>query len=136
MSAKKQLERRIRILVAKPGLDGHEAGARLIARVLADAGMEVVYTGTRQTAEMIVNTAIQEDADVIGISILSGSHIEFSEKILALLAKRGASGVHLIVGGIIPPGDIPLLKKIGVKGVFVPGTDTRKVVQFISDIVS
>ena len=136
MSAKKQQERRIRVLVAKPGLDGHEAGARLIARVLADAGMEVVYTGTRQSAEMIVNTAIQEDADVIGISILSGSHIEFSEKILALLDQRGASGIHLIVGGIVPPEDIPILKEMGVKGVFVPGTDTRKVVQFISGIVS
>jgi methylmalonyl-CoA mutase, C-terminal domain len=136
MIAKKQQEGRIRVVIAKPGLDGHEAGARLIARVLADAGMEVVYTGTRQTAEMIVNTAIQEDADVIGISILSGSHIQFSERILALLAQRGISDIHLIVGGVIPPGDIPILKEMGVKGVFVPGTNTRKVVQFISDIVS
>jgi methylmalonyl-CoA mutase, C-terminal domain len=136
MSAKKQREGRIRVVIAKPGLDGHEAGARLIARVLADAGMEVVYTGTRQTPEMIVNTAIQEDADIIGISILSGSHIEFSGKILAVLAQKGVSDMHLIVGGIIPPEDIPVLKGMGVKGVFVPGTDTRKVVRFITDIAS
>jgi methylmalonyl-CoA mutase C-terminal domain/subunit len=128
------MKRKIKVLIAKPGLDGHEAGAKLIARVLVDAGMEVVYTGPRQTAEKIVTAAIQEDVDLIGISILSGSHMEFSERILALLKEKDMKNVHLIVGGIIPPADIPLLKQMGVKGVFVPGTDTREVVRFIKQI--
>jgi methylmalonyl-CoA mutase C-terminal domain/subunit len=128
------MKRKIKVLVAKPGLDGHEAGAKLIARVLVDAGMEVIYTGPRQTPERIVSAAMQEDVDLIGISILSGSHMEFSEKILALLKEKDIRNLHLIVGGIIPPADIPLLKQMGVKGVFVPGTDTREVVRFIEEI--
>jgi methylmalonyl-CoA mutase C-terminal domain/subunit len=128
------MKRKIKVLIAKPGLDGHEAGAKLIARVLVDAGMEVVYTGPRQTAEKIVTAAMQEDVDLIGISILSGSHIEFSERILALLKEKNLESKHLVVGGIIPPADIPLLKQMGVQGVFVPGTDTRKVVKFIEQI--
>jgi methylmalonyl-CoA mutase C-terminal domain/subunit len=125
---------KIKVLIAKPGLDGHEAGAKLIARVLVDAGMEVIYTGPRQTPEKIVNAAIQEDVDLIGISILSGSHIEFSQRILALLQEKDMKNMHLVVGGIIPPSDIHLLKEMGVKGVFVPGTDTREVVRFIEQI--
>lgn len=128
------MKRKIKVLIAKPGLEGHEAGAKLIARVLVDAGMEVVYTGPRQTAEKIVTAAMQEDVDLIGISILSGSHIEFSERILALLKEKNMKEKHLVVGGIIPPSDIALLKEMGVKGVFVPGTDTREVVRFIKQI--
>jgi len=130
------VKRKIKILIAKPGLDGHEAGAKLIARVLADAGMEVIYTGPRQTAEGIVAAAMQESVDVIGISILSGTHLEFSERILSLLQERQMAKVHLIVGGIIPPEDIPVLKKMGVEDVFVPGSDTREAIKLIEKITS
>lgn len=121
----------IRVLIAKPGLDGHEAGARLIARTLRDAGMEVVYLGTRQTPEMIVNAALQEDVDIIGLSILSGIHKEASISVLRLLKEREAQDISVIVGGIIPHEDVAELKKMGVKGIFGPGTDTRQVVKFI-----
>jgi methylmalonyl-CoA mutase C-terminal domain/subunit len=128
------VKRKIKVLIAKPGLDGHEAGAKLIARVLANAGMEVVYTGPRQSPEAIVTAAIEESADVIGISILSGTHLEFSERILSLLKEKGMANVQLIVGGIIPPLDIPVLEKMGVKGVFVPGSDTREAIKLIEKI--
>jgi methylmalonyl-CoA mutase C-terminal domain/subunit len=124
----------IRVLIAKPGLDGHEAGARLIARVLRDAGMEVVYLGTRQTPEAIVGAALQEDVDIIGLSILSGIHKEASLSVLRLLKDRGARDISVIVGGIIPHDHIPELKEWGVKGVFGPGTNTDEVVRFIQGL--
>ena len=126
---------KIRVLIAKPGLDGHEAGARLIARVLMNAGMEVIYTGPRQSAEMIVNTAIDEDADIVGLSILSGIHKEATGSVLKLLKEKGAEDISVIVGGIIPVKDIPEMKKAGVKEVFGPGTNTDRVVEVIRQIV-
>jgi methylmalonyl-CoA mutase C-terminal domain/subunit len=124
-------ESKIRVLIAKPGLDGHDRGAKVIARALRDAGMEVIYTGIRQTPEMIVETAIQEDVDVIGISILSGAHLELFPKIIDGLKKRGITDRILIAGGIIPDEDIPALNKMGVQGVFGPGTYTSDIVDFI-----
>jgi methylmalonyl-CoA mutase C-terminal domain/subunit len=129
------MARKIRVLIAKPGLDGHEMGAKLISRVLRDAGMEVIYTGMRQTPAMIVNTAIQEDVDVIGLSILSGSHMALTSKVIRLLTEKGAKKVLLMVGGIIPHDDIPKLKELGVRRVFGPGTDTREVVSFIQEMI-
>jgi len=123
--------RRIRVLIAKPGLDGHEAGAKVIARALRDAGMEVIYTGLRQTPEMIVQTALQESVDVIGLSILSGAHNELCSRILKLLGEKGLGNVGLIIGGIVPREDIPILKEMGVKEVFGPGTSTQRVVEFV-----
>ncbi len=122
---------RIRVLVAKPGLDGHDRGAKVIARALRDAGMEVIYTGLRQTPEQIVETAVQEDVDVIGLSILSGAHMYIFPKILHLLEERKMTDVLIIAGGIIPVEDIPELKNMGLKEIFTPGTDTRKIVEFI-----
>jgi len=130
------MEAKIKVLIAKPGLDGHEAGARLIARVLVNAGMEVIYSGPRQSAEMIVNTAIDEDVDIIGLSILSGIHKEASLSVLNLLKEKGAEDISVIVGGIIPVKDIPEMKKAGVKGVFGPGTNTNHVVEAIKQIVA
>jgi methylmalonyl-CoA mutase C-terminal domain/subunit len=124
----------IRVLIAKPGFDGHEAGARLIARSLRDAGMEVVYLGTRQTPEMIVNAALQEDVDIIGLSILSGIHKEASISVFGLLKEKGAQDISVIVGGIIPHDDSAELKRLGVKGVFGPGTNTNEVVRFIQGL--
>ena len=124
----------IRVLIAKPGFDGHEAGARLIARTLRDAGMEVIYLGTRQTPETIVGAALQEDVDIIGLSILSGIHKEASLSVLNLLKERGAQDIFVIVGGIIPHEDIAELKKSGVKGIFGPGTNTDEVVRFIQGL--
>jgi len=129
------MARRIRVLIAKPGLDGHEAGAKLIARTLRDAGMEIIYTGMRQTPEMIVNAAIQEDVDVIGLSILSGVHKELSSRVMDLLKARGIDDILVIVGGIIPHDDIPILNEMGVREVFGPGTDTRTVIDFIRNNV-
>ncbi len=126
--------RRIRVLIAKPGLDGHEAGAKVVARALRDAGMEVIYTGLRQTPEMIVQTALQESVDVIGLSILSGAHNELCSRILKLLNEKGLGNVALIIGGIIPREDIPALKGTGVKEVFGPGTNTQEVVRFVKDL--
>jgi methylmalonyl-CoA mutase C-terminal domain/subunit len=123
--------RKLRALIAKPGLDGHEAGAKVIARALRDAGMEVIYTGLRQTPEMIVQTALQEDVDIIGLSILSGAHNELCTRILRLLNEKGLGKVAIIVGGIIPREDIPVLKEMGLKGVFGPGTKTEDVVEFV-----
>jgi methylmalonyl-CoA mutase, C-terminal domain len=125
----------IRVLIAKPGLDGHESGAKVIARALADAGMEVVYTGTRQTPQMIVNTALQEDVDIIGLSILSGAHKELCSRIVSLLKQKGIEDIPLIVGGIVPDSDIPKLKKMGIKEVFGPGTTTVQVVSCAQDLV-
>ena len=127
--------RKIRVLIAKPGLDGHETGAKLIARALRDAGMEVIYTGPRQTPETIVATAVQEDVDVIGLSILSGAHKELSSRVMSQIMKEGAEDVYVLVGGIIPEGDIPILDEMGVKGVFGPGTKISTVVSFIEDLV-
>jgi methylmalonyl-CoA mutase, C-terminal domain len=125
----------IRVLIAKPGLDGHESGAKVIARALADAGMEVVYTGTRQTPQMIVNAALQEDVDIIGLSILSGAHKELCSRIVSLLKQKGIEDIPLIVGGIVPDSDIPRLKKMGIKEVFGPGTTTVQVVSCAQDLV-
>lgn len=124
---------RIRILVAKPGLDGHDRGAKVIARALRDAGMEVIYTGLRQTPEQIVETAIQEDVNVIGLSILSGAHMYLFPKIMELLTEKDAADILVIAGGIIPNEDIIELKKIGIKEIFTPGTDTNKIVEFIKE---
>ena len=126
----------IRVLIAKPGLDGHESGAKVIARALADAGMEVVYTGTRQTPQMIVNAALQEDADIVGLSILSGAHKELCSRIVSLFKQKGIEDIPIIVGGIIPDGDVPELKKVGIKEVFGPGTTTAQVVSCVRDLVS
>jgi methylmalonyl-CoA mutase C-terminal domain/subunit len=123
--------RRIRVLVAKPGLDGHDRGAKVVARALRDAGMEVIYTGLRQTPEMIVEAALQEDVDVVGLSVLSGAHLTWVPKVTDLLRERGAADVLVVVGGIIPDQDVPALKAAGVAGVFGPGTSTNDIVQFI-----
>jgi methylmalonyl-CoA mutase C-terminal domain/subunit len=127
---------RIRVLVAKPGLDGHDRGAKVIARALRDAGMEVIYTGLRQTPEQIVETAIQEDVNVIGLSILSGAHMYLFPKIMELLTEKDAADILVIAGGIIPNEDITELKKIGIKEIFTPGTDTNKIVEFIKENTS
>jgi methylmalonyl-CoA mutase C-terminal domain/subunit len=123
--------RRIRVVVAKPGLDGHDRGAKIIARALRDAGMEVIYTGLHQTPEQIVETVIQEDADGIGLSILSGAHMTLVPRIVQLLREQGARDVLVTVGGTIPAEDIPALKAIGVAAVFTPGASTSAVVEFI-----
>ena len=125
------MSRRIRVVIAKPGLDGHDRGARVIARALRDAGMEVIYTGLRQTPEQIVAAALQEDADVIGLSILSGAHLHICPRVMALLKERGLGDVLVLVGGIIPDVDIPKLQEIGVRGIFLPGTPMQEIVEFI-----
>jgi methylmalonyl-CoA mutase C-terminal domain/subunit len=124
-------ERKIRVLIAKPGLDGHERGARVVARALRDAGMEVVYTGIRQTPEMIVEAALQEDVDVLGLSILSGAHMTLCPRILALLRAEGMDDVVVLVGGIIPGEDVEALQEMGVRGIFGPGTNTASIAEFI-----
>jgi methylmalonyl-CoA mutase C-terminal domain/subunit len=123
--------RRIRVVIAKPGLDGHDRGAKVIARALRDAGMEVIYTGLRQSPEQIVAAAAQEDADVIGLSILSGAHLPICRRVVELLRERGMGSVRLFVGGIIPSQDIEELKRIGAAEVFLPGASTQDVVQSI-----
>lgn len=128
--------RRIRVLIAKPGLDGHEAGAKVIARAFMEAGMEVIYTGLRQTPEMIVQTALQEGVDIIGLSILSGAHHELCSRILRLLSQKGLGNVAVIVGGIVPREDVPILQEMGVKGVFGPGANTEKVVEFVRTLLA
>jgi len=122
---------RIRIVIAKPGLDGHDRGAKVIARALRDAGMEVIYTGLRQTPEQIVTAALQEDADVIGLSILSGAHNHIAPRLMELLKAKGLDDVLVVIGGIIPDVDIPKLKALGVKGVFLPGTPMQDIIDFI-----
>ena len=122
----------IRVLVAKPGLDGHDRGAKVIARALRDAGMEVIYTGLRQTPEQIVTAALQEDADVVGLSILSGAHNHIAPKLMDLLKENGLDDVLVVIGGIIPDVDVPALHAIGVKGVFLPGTPMQEIIDFIN----
>jgi methylmalonyl-CoA mutase C-terminal domain/subunit len=123
---------RIRVVIAKPGLDGHDRGAKVIARALRDAGMEVIYTGLRQTPEQIVGAALQEDADVIGLSILSGAHMHICPRVMELLREQGMTDVRVVVGGIIPDVDIPRLNDIGITGIFLPGTPMDNIVQFIT----
>lgn len=125
------MERKIRVLVAKPGLDGHDRGAKVVARALRDAGMEVIYTGLRQTPEMIAEAALQEDVDVVGLSILSGAHMALVPRILELLRANGLDDVLLFVGGIIPDEDAPALMEMGVSGVYGPGASTEKIVEDI-----
>ena len=122
-------------MIAKPGLDGHDRGAKVIARALRDAGMEVIYTGLRQTPEQIVATAEQEDADVIGLSILSGAHLHVCPRVMTLLRDKGLDEVRVIVGGIIPDADVPVLQGLGIEGIFPPGTPTRAIVGFINQAV-
>ncbi|TAM82680.1 MAG: cobalamin B12-binding domain-containing protein [Acidobacteria bacterium] len=124
-------DRRIRVIVAKPGLDGHDRGAKIVARALRDAGMEVIYTGLRQTPEQIVNAALQEDVDAVGISILSGAHNTIIPRVCQLLREAGMPDVLVIVGGIVPDEDIPGLKESGVAAVFQPGASTQEIVDFI-----
>ncbi len=123
---------RIRVVIAKPGLDGHDRGAKVIARALRDAGMEVIYTGLRQTPEQIVGAALQEDADVIGLSILSGAHMHICPRVMELLRDKGLDDVLVVVGGIIPDVDIPRLNEIGIRGIFLPGTPMQEIVDFIA----
>jgi len=128
-------DRKIRVLVAKPGLDGHDRGAKVIARALRDAGMEVIYTGLRQTPEMIASAALQEDVDAVGISILSGAHNTLCPRIVDLLRANGMDDTLVLVGGIVPQEDIPTLKSNGVSEVFLPGTSTEDIVRFIRENV-
>ena len=125
------MDRKIRVLIAKPGLDGHDRGAKVVARALRDAGMEVIYTGLRQTPEMIVSAALQEDVDAIGLSILSGAHMHYFSEVKRLLDEQGASDILLFGGGIIPDEDVPKLLAMGVAAVFGPGTLTQEIVDFL-----
>ncbi len=129
-------EKKIRVLIAKPGLDGHDRGAKIISRALRDAGMEVIYTGLRQTPEMIASSAAQEDVDVIGLSILSGAHNTLCPRLMELLREKGMSDVTVVIGGIIPEADIAGLKHAGIAEVFLPGTSTQEIVNFIRQRVA
>ena len=129
-------QQRIRVVIAKPGLDGHDRGAKVIARALRDAGMEVIYTGLRQTPEQIVTAALQEDADVIGLSILSGAHMHICPRVMELLRERGLPDVAVVVGGIIPDVDVPKLNAIGITGIFQPGAPMQDIVEFIRERVA
>lgn len=129
------MERKIRVLIAKPGLDGHDRGAKVVARALRDAGMEVIYTGLRQTPVMVAEAALQEDVDVVGLSILSGAHMALVPRILEELQKRNIGALPVFVGGIIPADDVPALKALGVIEVFGPGTNTQSLVGFIHQVV-
>ena len=128
-------EKKIRVLVAKPGLDGHDRGAKIVARALRDAGMEVIYTGLRQTPEMIAEAALQEDVDVVGLSILSGAHMALAPRIMELLKANGQEQVKVFIGGIIPDEDIPRLKELGITGVYGPGASTETIVKEITETV-
>ncbi len=128
-------ERRIRVLVAKPGLDGHDRGAKVIARALRDAGMEVIYTGLRQTPEQVVNAALQEDVDAIGLSILSGAHMHLFPRIMDLMREKKMEGVLVFAGGIIPDRDVPKLKEIGIAEIFPPGSSLEEIVNFVKSSV-
>ncbi|MDH7563956.1 MAG: cobalamin B12-binding domain-containing protein [Candidatus Bathyarchaeota archaeon] len=130
------MEKKIRVLIAKPGLDSHDRGAKVVARALRDAGMEVIYTGLRQTPEQIAETALQEDVDVVGLSILSGAHKTLFPKIMTLLKKKGLEDVMVFAGGIIPEEDVPELKRIGIKEIFGPGTPTERIVQYVLSNIS
>jgi methylmalonyl-CoA mutase C-terminal domain/subunit len=123
--------RTIRVVIAKPGLDGHDRGAKVIARALRDAGMEVIYTGLRQTPEQIVAAALQEDADAIGLSILSGAHMHICPRVMELLKEKGLTDVIVVVGGIIPDVDIPKLQALGINGIFLPGSPMQEIITFI-----
>jgi methylmalonyl-CoA mutase C-terminal domain/subunit len=129
-------ERKIRILIAKPGLDGHDRGAKVIARALRDVGFEVVYTGLRQTPEMVVEAALQEDVDVIGLSILSGAHMALAPRVLELMTTNEMTDVALVLGGIIPDDDVPVLKEMGVAAIFGPGTSTTEIAEIIRGITA
>lgn len=129
-------ERKIRVLVAKPGLDGHDRGAKVVARALRDAGMEVIYTGLRQTPDMIAEAALQEDVDVVGLSVLSGAHLTLVPKIVDRLKENGLDDVLIVVGGIIPAEDVEPLHRLGVRGVFGPGTSTEDIAAFIREQVN
>ena len=126
------MTRKLRVVIAKPGLDGHDRGAKVIARALRDAGMEVIYTGLRQTPEQIVTAALQEDADVIGLSILSGAHNHIAPRLMELLKDKGLDDVLVVVGGIIPDVDIPKLQEIGIRGIFLPGSPMQQIIDFIN----
>jgi len=128
-------DKKIRVLVAKPGLDGHDRGAKVVARALRDAGMEVIYTGLRQTPEMIAEAALQEDVDIVGLSILSGAHMALAPRILELLKANGQSRVKVFIGGIVPDEDVPQLKAIGVTGVYGPGASTEDIIKDIREAV-
>ena len=130
------MEPRIRVVVAKPGLDGHDRGAKVVARALRDAGMEVVYTGLHQTPEQIVETAIQEDADAVGLSVLSGAHMTLFRRVVELLAERGVDDIVVFGGGIIPNGDIPELERIGVAKIFGPGATMQSIVEWVRENVA
>jgi methylmalonyl-CoA mutase C-terminal domain/subunit len=128
-------DRRVRVVVAKPGLDGHDRGAKIVARALRDAGFEVIYTGLHQTPEQIVATAVQEDADAIGLSVLSGAHNYLFKRVIDLLKEKGADDVVVFGGGIIPPEDVVALKQLGVKELFAPGTSTQQIIRFVRENV-
>ncbi len=128
-------DKKMRVLVAKPGLDGHDRGAKVVARALRDAGMEVIYTGLRQTPEMIAEAALQEDVDIVGLSILSGAHMALAPRILELLKANGQSKVKVFIGGIVPDEDVPQLKAIGVTGVYGPGASTEDIIKDIREAV-
>ena len=128
-------EKKIRVLIAKPGLDGHDRGAKVVARILRDAGMEVIYAGLRQTPEMVVAAALQEDVDVIGLSILSGAHMTLVPRIVELAKEKGLGNVLFLVGGIIPDDDVPALRQMGIGGVFGPGASAEEITSFIKDKV-
>jgi methylmalonyl-CoA mutase C-terminal domain/subunit len=130
------MDRKIRVIIAKPGLDGHDRGAKVVARALRDAGMEVIYTGLRQTPEMIAEAALQEDADVVGLSILSGAHMGLVPRVLELLRANGQESVRVFVGGIIPEADVPELLRMGVSAVYGPGSPTGQIASDIVQIVS
>jgi methylmalonyl-CoA mutase C-terminal domain/subunit len=130
------MDRKIRVLIAKPGLDGHDRGAKVVSRALRDAGMEVIYTGLRQTPSMIAEAALQEDVDVVGLSILSGAHMALVPRIINEMAERGIADLPLFLGGIIPEDDIPALQEMGVKAVFGPGTSTQSIVTFLRQMLS
>lgn len=129
-------ERKIRVLVAKPGLDGHDRGAKVVARALRDAGMEVIYTGLRQTPEMVAESALQEDVDVVGLSILSGAHMALVPRVLDLLKQNGQENVRVFIGGIVPDEDAPQLRQLGVSGIYGPGTMTDEIIADIRSAVA
>ncbi|MGZ6347444.1 MAG: cobalamin B12-binding domain-containing protein [Anaerolineales bacterium] len=129
-------DKKIRVLVAKPGLDGHDRGAKVVARALRDAGMEVIYTGLRQTPEMIAEAALQEDVDVVGLSILSGAHMALAPRVMELLKANGQTDVKVFIGGIVPDEDIPRLKEMGVTGVYGPGASTEDIVKDIRKVMA
>lgn len=128
-------EHKIRVLIAKPGLDGHDRGAKVVARALRDAGMEVIYTGLRQTPEMIAEAALQEDVDVVGLSILSGAHMALAPRIMELLKANGQTDVKVFIGGIVPDEDVPQLKTMGVSGVYGPGASTEDIIKEVREAV-